>query len=78
MQERRRSTVGRANCSRTDAIQVAQSMRRDFADLVAAFDQQLSALTDADSLARSHVLKGKAAAERGVKLSRNLIESINR
>jgi len=60
----------------TNATRLAQSVRRDFSDLVVIFDRQLGRLTDADREARSHMVRAKAAAERGLRLSQDLIEAL--
>lgn len=56
-----------------DASIAAQSVRSDFSELVALFDRHLDALADGDSRARKQISKARAAAERGLKLSHELI-----
>jgi hypothetical protein len=56
-----------------DAAVAAQSVLTDFSELVAMLDRQLASLADADALARSHVVEARAAAERGLKLSKQLV-----
>jgi hypothetical protein len=53
-------------------------MHRDFTDLIAIFDRQVSSLPAYDSRARAHVARARAAAERGLRLSQDLIEGMNR
>ena len=50
-----------------------ESVRSDFSELVALFDRHLDALADGDSEARKHISEARAAAERGLKLSHELI-----
>jgi hypothetical protein len=50
----------------------AEALRSDFDELVAIFDCQLSRLTPAESIMRSHVSEAKGAAERGRRLSHEL------
>ena len=64
------STEGRED----DPARVAESVQRDFSDLIRIFERSLASLPATDSEARAHVAKAKAAAERGLKLSRELIE----
>jgi len=56
-----------------DASITAESVRSDFSELVALFDRHLDALSDGDSRARKHISQARAAAERGLKLSDDLI-----
>ena len=51
----------------------ANSVRQDFIQLIAIFDRQLARLTDDDGQTRFHLLRAKAAAERGLKLSSELV-----
>ena len=57
---------------------LARSVRRDFVDLVAIFDLQLSSPPEIDGQERFHISKAKAAAERGLRLSQELIEAMTR
>ena len=54
----------------------AKAVRRDFADLVTTFDRQLAGLQSGEGAARAHFAKAKAAAERGLRLSLELIETL--
>ena len=56
-----------------DAAFAAESVQSDFSELVAIFERQLEEITDGENPARSHLLEAKAAAERGLELTRNLI-----
>ena len=59
-----------------ESTRVAQSVSRDFADLIAVFERELCNLPDSDDPARWHLAKAKAAAERGLQLSQGLIAAI--
>ena len=52
----------------------AEALRSDFDQLIAVFDQRLASHPGADGEVRSNILEAKAAAERGRKLSQDLIE----
>jgi len=54
-----------------DAAAVAESVEEDFSSLIAIFDRQLS--NGLDEEARSAAFQARAAAERGLELSRRLI-----
>jgi len=60
------------------AVRLARSVRRDFVDLVAILDQQLRSPSDSAGQERFHIMKAKAAAERGLTLSQDLIEVMSR
>jgi hypothetical protein len=62
----------------TDDTQLAHSVCRDLSELVALFDRQLGSLPVAACETRSHLAKAKAAAERGLRLSRDLIQALRR
>jgi hypothetical protein len=55
------------------ALSAAEAVHRDFAELVMLFDRQLASLPASDNQARLHVTKAKAAAERGLRLSKELL-----
>jgi hypothetical protein len=57
-----------------DSKHVAFSIRRDFATLVEVLERQLETLSPSDERSRSHILKAKEVAQRGVALSQQLIE----
>ena len=56
------------------AASVAQSLRDDFVGLIAIFDRQLANRDFAACNKRSKISDAKAAAERGLTLSEELIE----
>lgn len=60
----------------TEVTRVAQSVSRDFADLIAVFERELCNLPGSDHPARWHLAKAKAAAERGLELSQDLIAAM--
>ena len=49
------------------------AIAHDFAALVAIFERQLDLVSSGDAQTRSHILKAKEAAERGAKLSQQLV-----
>ena len=57
-----------------NAAVAAESIRSDFSDLISMLERQLANLSDADDRAQYHLQEARAAAERGLKLSRQLIE----
>jgi hypothetical protein len=59
-----------------DSAAAANSVRSDFIELIALFDRRLASLPDAEDHERSHLTKAKAVAERGLKLSQELIERL--
>lgn len=56
-----------------DASFAAESVRSDFSGLIEIFDRHLDTLADGDSRARRHIFEARAAAERGLRLSYELI-----
>ena len=56
-----------------DAPLAAQSVQSDFRALIEIFDSHLAALADGDVQARIHIAEARAAAERGLRLSKELI-----
>lgn len=52
----------------------AELLQRDFSGLIAIFDHHLATLSPDDGQAWKHITQAKAAAERGLKLSRELID----
>lgn len=55
---------------------VARSVERDFNELIAIFEGQLAKLDGSENVTRRHIAAAKAAAERGLKLSKELIETL--
>jgi hypothetical protein len=53
-----------------------ESLQNDFSGLIRVFDRHLKALPPEDRQARSHILQARAAAERGLRLSRELIDLV--
>ena len=66
-----------AECSeagqQAEAMLVAESVRMDFATLVSMLDRQLAITSNTDDPVRSHMQEAKAAAQRGIFLSSELI-----
>ena len=56
-----------------DTALAAQSVCKDFRKLIQVFDQRLDQLSDATRRERSHIVEARAAAERGLRLSQQLI-----
>lgn len=59
-----------------DRASVAETVQADFAALVGILEQRLAALGEADSRVKRHVSDAKAAAERGVELSAQLLAAM--
>ena len=59
-----------------EAMGAAEAVQRDFENLIAMFDRQLDGLPANDSQARAHLARAKSAAERGLRLSQKLIETL--
>src|SRR4051812_43863253 len=57
-----------------NAASVAESVEKDFSGLIEIFGSQLASSADVEDAAKSAISEAKAAAERGLKLSRQLIE----
>lgn len=74
MDKYRRAFESADASDQNDAAMAAESVRTDFSDLVSMLNQQLANLADTDKLAQSHLLEAKAAAERGLMLSMQLID----
>jgi hypothetical protein len=73
MDRYKRSSVTPGDRNSDDASLSAEMLRSDFSGLVEIFDRHLHALCAEDGQARMHVAKAKAAAERGLRLSHDLI-----
>ena len=52
------------------------SVAQDFESLIALFDRQMELLPRSDQETRLHVVKARAAAQRGAQLSEKLLEQI--
>jgi hypothetical protein len=57
----------------TESTRSVVSIAADFAALVAMFEKQLELVSPSDVDTRSHLEKAKTAAERGAKLSQELM-----
>ena len=57
-----------------DASALAQSLQEDFVGLIALFDRQLKSGSVPAGKKRSKIIDARAAAERGVRLSEELVE----
>ena len=57
-----------------DAAFVTESVRKDFSGLIAVFDRQLESAPQVNGEVRSTIADARAAAERGLRLSEQLIE----
>ena len=60
-------------CDPSKAAEAAELVRRDFRALLEVFERQLVTLPASDLEGRSHINDAKAAVERGIKLSNELI-----
>lgn len=59
--------------SSDDPSDTANSLRSDFSGLIEIFERHLKNVPSGDSQARLHIAQAKAAAERGLQLSHQLI-----
>ncbi len=59
-----------------NAIGAAELVRRDFTALLRIFDEQLASLSKHENDRRPHLFQAKAATERGLRLSEQLIEML--
>jgi hypothetical protein len=57
-----------------DAASIAQSLRNDFIALIAVFDRQRVSGSEHLEEARANISIARAAAERGLRLSEQLVE----
>jgi hypothetical protein len=57
-----------------DSAAIAESVNRDFGELVAIFSRHLEVGEYANGQDRSAILEARAAAEHGLRLSRQLLE----
>jgi hypothetical protein len=57
-----------------EAVAAAESVRTDFGQLLSMLNQHLASVADTEKLTQSHLLEAKAAAERGLALSMQLVE----
>ena len=59
--------------SSDDPSVTADSLRSDFSGLIEIFERHLKKVPAGDGQARLHIVQAKAAAERGLRLSHQLI-----
>ena len=72
----RRSRVDVAELGDLTGAASIVSVARDFAALAAVLAQQLELVSPSEEETRAHISKAKAAAERGMKLSEQLLARI--
>jgi hypothetical protein len=72
----RRSRVGAAEIGDSNGAASIVSVARDFAALAAVFEQQLELVPSSEEETLAHISKAKAAAERGMRLSEQLLARI--
>jgi len=73
----RRVSTDAAELAGSQSVHSLRAVADDFAALAAVFERQLQALSASDETMRSHLLKAKEAAERGVQLSEELLQKIS-
>ena len=76
MDKDNRPAESSVECDPIKAVDTAEQVRRDFTALLRVFDGQLENLSIDENLQRSRISQAKAAAERGLKLSEQLIEML--
>ena len=69
--------VASHRADKVDARSVAASLQDDFAELVRIFDREL-AVGRSEASGRSHIADAKDAAERGLRLSKQLAGLLSR
>lgn len=57
-----------------DAAIVAEFIERDFTKLIMIYDYRLSRVSDAEFELRSEIVVGRETAQRGLELSRHLLD----
>jgi hypothetical protein len=62
-----------ADWSSEEPSATADSLQSDFTDLIEIFDRHLKRVPAGDGQARLHIAKARAAAERGLRLSHQII-----
>jgi len=72
MDKLKRSSNAVETPDKETAAETVESVGRDFTELAAIFARQLADLLEADHQTRRNIENAKAAAERGIELSRNL------
>jgi len=71
-----RTAESTVRCDPMKAADTAEQVHRDFTALLRIFEEQLASASEDDSLQGSPIAQAKAAAERGLKLSEQLIEML--
>jgi hypothetical protein len=71
----RRSRVDAAEADESGSAESILSVARDFAALAAVFQQQLKLVPPSEEETLGHIRRAKAAAERGMELSRQLLNN---
>jgi hypothetical protein len=74
MMNRRRTADAAEELDQDDAASVARSLQKDFIGLIAIFDRQLANGSAVRQEAQSKISDARAAAERGLKLSQELVD----
>ena len=72
----RRPRIDSDELDRSKSASSLMSVVNDFAALAAVFDRQLATIGDSNAEMRAHLSNAKAAAERGLQLSRELVRRI--
>lgn len=76
MRKDNRTAESTVRCDPRKATDTAEQVHRDFTALLRVFEEQLASASADDSLRRSPIAQARAAAERGLKLSEQLIEML--
>ena len=74
---RRRGVHAAEELDQGDAASIAQTLQRDFIGLIAIFDRQLANKSAARGKALSKIADARAAAQRGLRLSEELVELLD-
>ena len=72
----RRPSVDAAELDGSESLRSLLSVADDFAALAAVFDRQLKLGSALDEATRTHIANAKAAAERGMQLSQELMKRV--
>lgn len=72
----RRPNADAAELDQSGSARSLRSVADDFAALAAVFDRQLGLIPASDKTTRSHLRNAKAAAERGLHLSNELLKRL--
>ena len=63
-------------CDPQKAADAAELVRRDFGALLEVLELQLASLPESDTEHRAHIEEARSAAERGIRLSDELIDML--